>query len=391
MKQKNGYEMHQRKLIILLDQPLDDRNLERFGIDFYINNNWQVQFWNFINITNKKKNSDYKKLNIENKKNLQVHEFNNFFFYLFKVFNIKNSFYYVNFSSDRFVMTLIQYLFYLKNGKKVHISVGTIPEEKMQYNRINKILNLLSSFKIIRIMSIVLGSLSRKLLSPKIDFAFISGKQEIHSINRKHDTKIFFSHNLDYDIYLKYKSTPKKNNFIVFVDQNVPNHPDWKANNLIPPVTYKRYWDSIKKLLQYLSLKYHKEIVISAHPRNKVNDIPITDFKIAYGRTAEIIRDAVFIIGHDSTALQFAVLWNKPILFITTDELEINRQSKINYFSDMYGYKKVINIDKDYDKSDLDKAMRININSYETYVDKYIKIKNSPRIYSWEIINKHLK
>ena len=278
----------------------------------------------------------------------------------------------------------------LKGGKKVYISVGTIPELKVSLTRINKLYNLLKSFQISKIVSIFINYLSKKLLTPKIDFAFVSGKEELKVIEKKNDTKIFYTHNLDYDIYIKHKSNPPKKKLIVFIDQNVPNHPDWEANNLVSPVTYEKYWKSVKNLLFFLSQNYSEKIIIWP-PRNKDTDIPIEDYEILYEKTAEKIKDALFIIGHDSTALQFAVLWNKPILFVTTNELEVNRKNKIEFFSSILGYKKVVNIDRDYDKSFLEKAMQINKQSYADYIESYIKIKNSPMTYSWEIINKNLK
>ncbi len=383
--------MNKKKLIILLDQPLDDRNLKRFGINFYINNNWKIECWNFINITNRNINIKKKPEIIQNYKEFKQYEFDNYLSFILLATKLFKSFYYVNFSSDRFGMTLIQNIMCLKGGKKVYISVGTIPELKVSLTRINKLYNLLKSFQISKIVSIFINYLSKKLLTPKIDFAFVSGKEELKVIEKKNDTKIYYTHNLDYDIYIKHKSNPPKKKLIVFIDQNVPNHPDWEANNLVSPVTYEKYWKSVKNLLFFLSQNYSEKIIISGHPRNKDTDIPIEDYEILYEKTAEKIKDALFIIGHDSTALQFAVLWNKPILFVTTNELEVNRKNKIEFFSSILGYKKVVNIDRDYDKSFLEKAMQINKQSYADYIESYIKLKNSPMTYSWEIINKNLK
>ena len=110
--------MSNRNLIMLLDQPLDDRNLKRFGIEFYINNNWQIQCWNFMNITNIQRNQVQQKKLSENSKNFQIFEFDNYLSFFINAFKLKNSFYYINFSSDKIGMILIQSIFRLKKGKK---------------------------------------------------------------------------------------------------------------------------------------------------------------------------------------------------------------------------------------------------------------------------------
>jgi len=40
------------------------------------------------------------------------------------------------------------------------------------------------------------------------------------------------------------------------------------------------------------------------------------------GRTAELVRRSSLVLCHASTAVSFPVLFRKPLLFITTDEIE---------------------------------------------------------------------
>ena len=89
--------MNKKKLIILLDQPLDDRNLKRFGINFYINNNWEIECWNFINITNRNINIKKKPEIIQNYKEFKQFEIYNYLSFILLATKLFKSFYYVNF------------------------------------------------------------------------------------------------------------------------------------------------------------------------------------------------------------------------------------------------------------------------------------------------------
>jgi len=40
------------------------------------------------------------------------------------------------------------------------------------------------------------------------------------------------------------------------------------------------------------------------------------------GQTMQLVRDCTLVLCHASTAVSFAVLFRKPLMFITTDEIE---------------------------------------------------------------------
>lgn len=388
---KTSSTINKRILIFLLDQPLDENNVSRFGFKRLKKNNWEIQCWNFINITNPKRNLNQIKYYNKESLNIKIYEFKNYISFFLSAFKLKKKFYYVNFSSDKLGMILIQNIFQIKKGNKVHIPVGTIPELLPSNSRIKKLFYLLTNFKIIKIFNLILNYFSKKFLEPHTNYAFISGTMEMQKIKTNKDTKFFFSHNLDYNIFLNQKSKKIDKKYIVFIDQNLPNHPDWQANEIKSPVTFEKYWRSIEKLLYFINSNYKEKVIISAHPRSKLNDLPLSNFRVIHDRTAELIRDSLFVIGHDSTALQFAALWNKPILFITTDELKLSRNNNIKHFASMFGYKNVVNIDKNLDINFLHNSMKINKKSYLNYIEKFIKKKNTCEVNSWDIVNNNLK
>jgi hypothetical protein len=128
---------------------------------------------------------------------------------------------------------------------------------------------------------------------------------------------------------------------------------------------------------------------IAAHPRlsslEKYTD-RFEGIPVEYGKTAELISKSSFVVCHYTTAVQFAVLFNKPVIFVTTDELNSSAASKyIKNFAASLG-KPVINLDGNL--SDLDWPMELNIDSkkYMEYRRRYIKTDGSPEAPHWEIV-----
>ena len=112
-------------------------------------------------------------------------------------------------------------------------------------------------------------------------------------------------------------------------------------------------------------------------------------------KTAELIKESEIVLLHTSTAISFAVLWQKPLLFLTSNEM-INSFVHLdivflsNFFSkrivnlDNYTRQEIIeNLQKDFSKKD-----------YIEYKDNYLKYPGSPNVNSWQIftdfiLNRH--
>ena len=49
----------------------------------------------------------------------------------------------------------------------------------------------------------------------------------------------------------------------------------------------------------------------------------IFGIKTIYNKTDQLVRDSKLVIGHNSTALQYAVLFEKPIILLSTKEIQL--------------------------------------------------------------------
>ena len=98
------------------------------------------------------------------------------------------------------------------------------------------------------------------------------------------------------------------------------------------------------------------------------------------------------VVCHDSTAVQFAVLFGKPAIFVTTDELKITYEgSSIATMAAELG-KSPINLDRgDLQAMDWPMELDIDAGKYSEYRRKYIKTDGSPEMPLWEIVIDHVE
>ena len=136
-------------------------------------------------------------------------------------------------------------------------------------------------------------------------------------------------HTYDFDCYLRNENTicqPKScEEYILFYDQNFLEHKDitnfgikkWIANENI-------YIKEINNFLLKVEREYGLPIVIAAHPTATNSDLKKVygSREIIYGNTCGYTKNAKFVITCMSGAINYAVLYKKPILFWSCYQLK---------------------------------------------------------------------
>lgn len=217
----------------------------------------------------------------------------------------------------------------------------------------------------------------------------ITGKSYINYENLIHQ-KIFkiFTHNLDYNNYLNFKKKNKKKNIVTFIDQNLSFHQDFYIKKKKPIVTPDEYYKNLFKYFKFIQSKYNTKVIIAAHPKKGLKNpfLKNCKFKISFNKTPNLISESRFVIMHYSTAVSYCVLFKKPIIFITNNELNRKRAGyQIKTLSKALGAK-IFNIDESF------KKFKINVNlfKYQKYKDNYLKYPNSDDMNSWYVLKKFL-
>lgn len=110
--------------------------------------------------------------------------------------------------------------------------------------------------------------------------------------------------------------------YCVFIDDFLPFHPDFKILGVqcLEPFTYydkmNRFFDRIEKELGVL-------VIISCHPKSDYINNPYNGRMLFKYKTLDLIKKSKFVIAHASTAISFAVIYTKPIIFVYTNEIKI--------------------------------------------------------------------
>lgn len=219
-------------------------------------------------------------------------------------------------------------------------------------------------------------------------FVLAGGKKCAERFSKK-GMEIIWAHTLDYDLFMKYKSNvPKEGKYIVYLDEYYPFHPDLLVMGLpMPFIDPDKYYGALCRMFDHIERETGLPVIIAAHPRSRYEGLPdyFKGRKYEKGKTIELVAGADLVLAHSSTSINFAVLFRKPIIFSTTEELEAGRfRGLVLSFAGQLK-KSVHNLDRDYDFS-LENELKVDEKCYSDYTENYIKTRGTPEKPFWEIV-----
>lgn len=229
--------------------------------------------------------------------------------------------------------------------------------------------------------------------TPEIIF---SGNSEIKSyyINKYKisQEKITPIHSFDYDTFLRYMNQNDSEcqldfNYCVFLDEAATHHPDYDIVGT-KQIDENRYYNSMNRLFDFIEKKTGFKVIIAAHPRSKYEQFPDVFGKreIIKGKTIELVANSSLVVAHSSTSINFAILFNKPILIVKTSDMQ--KRGNLDYTDTMAGAVglKPLNVDEDTLNNISFKYDNESNAKYEDYIYKYIKSRNTGDLFTWEIV-----
>ncbi len=208
-------------------------------------------------------------------------------------------------------------------------------------------------------------------------------------------TRILPIHTLDYDIYLQIRDTgdPADLNLAVFLDGNDFYHLDFRYMKEPVPAWMDTYFSELRRFFDSLEREIAVRVVIAAHPLAQYTPEQKAQFggrEVIQGRTADLVKRCKFAILHGSTAVNFAVLFEKPLLFITDQNYERYVMGPyIEAIAKELG-KRPIYLDSPL-PADWEKELQVDRIAYRSYRRSYIKTEVSEERPSWEILARFLK
>lgn len=162
----------------------------------------------------------------------------------------------------------------------------------------------------------------------KYDYVFLAGNYGWRGIGRINQTDINSSVKIninsdDYDACTMLSNkTDSSNKYILFLDEYLPLHPDTFLLG-IKNVSPNDYYPELNKYFDFVEKKYKLPVIIAAHPKalEYHNKNFFDGRQVLFNQTAELTKDALFVLAHDSTSVNYPIYFNKKIHFITSKNI----------------------------------------------------------------------
>lgn len=174
--------------------------------------------------------------------------------------------------------------------------------------------------------------------------------------------------------------------FILFIDDCLFGAHDWALLSIPPPVTELEYFPALQAFFEKIELEYGIPVVIAGHPNSENDDSYMTRMGgrgVVYGKTAALAIAASLVIIHGSTATSFAVLARKPIISLTSMELDRSSYGlNVRAISLALG-SRLIFIDKPNSWSKGVLRAVVNEQKYHAYESGYLRSEHSNETEPW--------
>jgi hypothetical protein len=384
-----------KRIVFLVEVPFNQRDYQRFGIATILENGFAVEVWDFGKFLHP---GLYEKINSRMPDPL-AWDGRRVFLRANDALGAMRSL-----GADCLVVCLLNYyletypFFLALSRARVEYAVLLATGQPAAQGQavLRELFARLKKVTLARIPGILFNHIPYCLLRIRpADLLLAGGKETVHTqrypLGKK--TKTLLIHALDYDLYRQIKNIPagSDKNTGVFLDEYGPFHPDYSFENMPQNYRPEEYYALLCSFFDYLEKKYGVEIAIAAHPRSAYERHPAYFGRrsVIRGKTAELVQGAGFVIAHHSTALNFAVLFEKPVIFITTDPINIDRGKYIRLMASLLG-KKPVNLSRSIG-IDLEKESQIDRQAYDRYRRSFIKMEGTPDLPFWQVFSGYVK
>jgi hypothetical protein len=208
------------------------------------------------------------------------------------------------------------------------------------------------------------------------------------------NTKILDVPSFDYSRHLramneKEEAYHSKN--VVFLDDGGPLHRDQFIFNTPFPCTQEEYFSNLNSFFRLVEKRFGYSIVVASHPRVDYEKIgnPFEGRKIVHGETQKWVKSSNFVLSFCSTAVSFAVIYKKPVVFLALnpkkrnvyDLLIKNIAAKLGKSPIYWTGKENINWDRE---------LVVDQNCYDQYRETHLKKRGTTEKPCWEIFADYL-
>tara|TARA_B100000787_G_C16169421_1_gene285628 strand:+ start:239 stop:1396 length:1158 start_codon:yes stop_codon:yes gene_type:complete len=372
-------------IYILTNTYFNNRDKDRFGIDFFISKKFKVVVIDVQDFTNPEliftKRSVYKE-----ESNLFVVRCSKFtdFKKTIKLHGIGIA---IIFLSENIQSTKIIRHLKLNKIKIGEVHAGMIPSYANTTLTAKKIFTKHKELGFKNFLLLVYRRIYAKIFIPKVyDFLITSNYEtSVKNYNIVRPKSIIEAHCMDYDLKLKHRNEKSliEKKYVVFLDQDLLNHSDFVRMNKSLNISSEKYYGELNNFFMMIEKKLNYQVVIAAHPRVNIKNYKklYNNREVIQAKTLLLIKHSEFAITNHSTAINFAVIYEKPIIFFTANGL-IN--TEFHNFTKSFSHLLKQNLVNISDLKKLPRDIEINKKYYSDYKKQYIK-NNNIEMLIWEI------
>tara|TARA_Y100000590_G_scaffold449698_1_gene588260 strand:+ start:428 stop:1600 length:1173 start_codon:yes stop_codon:yes gene_type:complete len=381
-----------KKILILLPGPFSKRDYDRFGIDhlkkFFLVKILDFTAWIYPDFWRECLNTVYKCKEYEAIRNKND----------FLEFNTENDpIIVLDFMGKNRKTNWVRNQLKKRNSFFVGFDTNLIPRDKIQITKsLKKFIKLIFQPK--KFLYSFFNFFEQKYYNKSKNYLpqilAVGGLSSLRQSKVEHK---IHTHCFDYDIYLNLRNKPAdnaNNPYVVFLDEDMVTHPDYIFQNISPPVSEFQYYSVLTKFFKKFEMETGLKIKFAVHPKSRNKNLSnlLKDIVCVKGNTAELVKDSKAVLLHASTSLSYAVLFKKPAIFLTSNELKKSWiGNRIDNFAKTINGQ-LINMDNNLNKKvDLQSLLKIDEDKYKNYLDQYLKVPDSPDIPSWQILTNNLK
>jgi hypothetical protein len=210
------------------------------------------------------------------------------------------------------------------------------------------------------------------------DYIFVAGKKYKKKINEnysKKNTKFINFNSFDYSNFLNTKPLKFNYKYAVYLAEPGPgNFSDSSFLNLGGVVEKMTIYKDLCNFFRLVEKKLNLKVLICSHPKSTNDKTLYKGFKTFSRQTSEIVCNSEFVMHKQSTAMSYAILNYKPIIFLMNNEFMVKDygQYKYSLFLAKYFKTSLFNINEELDIKKFKKQIKINKKIYDKYVNDYL-------------------
>jgi hypothetical protein len=368
---------HINSIVYLVDTGFTQNDYQKYGIN-YLRSKYYIEILDVSNIISVKSHPDHI-INNSVKRMSNINDFEEF------VVNLESSTVYVDLLNNSEGAANVRTLLRRHFCARALISAGLVPGK-------NEFLRILKNVIKIQIHKFFPKTLDYKTLP---DIAVLSGKMDQYDANFHYVSHKIWCHSFDYERFILTKNSNQENfvdSCAIFLDEDLPSHRDYELLGLKSPIKELDYYPAMKSFLLKFSSVNKLKVKIAGHPRSNPNKLKEhwDGFEVIQGNTNEVVAGCNIVMAHTSTAVSFAVLYAKPIIFLTNNQIGKSWIGQIIKSKSKLLGSDLINIDK-YPLKNIDaKRHSYNRKKYNSYINLYIKKEDSNNNPMWKIFSEYL-